>query len=185
MPRWPDEPVPTGRLDEPRFVRNGFDPTRVLRPRPPHTASPWARHIELARQNPALWNPTTQEYDGGWMLVSEIKKGGPRARQRAIKNDKSYIMRYVERYWPLERWQTRILTVPETWCDKQLYIRFLGTWTPEEAELERKQRSEKYQRDQLKAVENRRKRAQAAREKAAREELEARVKIRGRRRPGR
>lgn len=180
MPRWRDEYVPSGRFNEPEFVRNGFDPTKVSKPRRPATASPWFRHIELCRQNPARWNPATQEYDGGWALVAEVKKGGPLNRQRSIERDKNYLKLYVNKYWPLEWWQTRILTVPETWCDKQLYIRFLGMLTPEEKAVMVKERKEKYQRDQITANENRARRAREAREKAARDELASRDLVRRR-----
>jgi hypothetical protein len=118
------------------------------------------------------------------MLVSEIKKGGPRARQARMQSDRNSIQCYVERYWPLERWQLRTVTIAGTWCDKELYMRFLGELTPEEDALDRKQRREDYQARLAKAAENKRRRAQEARDKAALEEAEAQVRIRGRRRPG-
>lgn len=170
MPRWPDEPIETGRLDEPKFVH--FDPMK-RHWRPPPRPSPWKRHFELGRIHP-----------GQWMLVSEIKKGGPRARQARMQSDRNSIESYVERYWPLERWQLRTVTIAGTWCDKELYMRFLGELTPEEDALDRKQRREDYQARLAKAAENKRRRAQEARDKAALEEAEAQVRIRGRRRPG-
>jgi hypothetical protein len=179
VPRWPDEPIESGRLEEPRFVR-GFDPM-AHQWRPPPRPSVWKRHFELGRQNPAVWNPATQQYDGGWMLVSEVKKGGPRARQARIESDRWSIKQYVDKHWPLERWQLRTVTLVGTWCDKELYMRFLGTLTPEEDALDRKQRREAWEARQVLIGDNRRRRAQEARDKAAREELEARTKIRQRR----
>jgi hypothetical protein len=179
VPRWPDEPIESGRLEEPKFVHD-FDPL-AHHWRPPPSPSPWKRHFELGRQNPAIWNPATQQYDGGWMLVSEVKKGGPRARRARITGDRNSIELYVEKHWPLERWQLRTVTLAGTWCDKELYMRFLGTLTPEEDALDRKQRRERYEARLGKIAENKRIRAQQAREKAAQDELEARTKIRQRR----
>jgi hypothetical protein len=168
VPRWPDEPIETGRLAEPKFV-HGFDPEKYQW-RPPPRPSPWKRHFELGRLHPRQW-----------MLVSEIKKGGPRARRARINSDRQSILTYADLHWPLERWQVRTVTLAGTWCDKELYMRFLGELTPEEDALDRKQRREDYEAKQAKAAENKRRRAQEAREKAAREELEARTKIRQRR----
>lgn len=182
MPRWPDEPIESGRLEEPKFVRD-FDPEK-WRWRTPPKPSPWKRHFELGRQNPAIWNPATREYDGGWMLVAEVTKGGPRARRARMLNDRNQIQSYAKRHWPLERWQLRSIIIEGTWCDRQLYMRFLGELTPEEDALDRKRRREWYDGHVAKVAENKRKRAAEARERAARAELEARAKIRGRRRPG-
>jgi hypothetical protein len=183
VPRWPDEPIKSGRLEEPKFV-HGFDP-EAHKWQPPPRPSPWKRHFELGRQNPAVWNPATQKYEGGWMLVAVVKKGGPRARRNRIEDDRHAIQAYSNLHWPLERWQVRSVTLSGTWCDMELYLRFLGTLTPEEDALDRKQRREAYQARLAKTAEKKRRLAQEAREKAAREELEARVKIRGRGRTGR
>jgi len=184
VPRWPNEPVPSGRLEEPKFVRGDFDPLKISaggNVRQPPTASVWYRHVELCRQNPARWNPATGKFDGGWALISEIKKGGPRARRDAIRRDKVNVQEFVKRHWPLEWWESRIITIPETWCDKQLYLRYLGVRTPEEVALEAKVRSERYTAIMAKAVENKARRAAKAREKAARDELANRQLIRNRR----
>lgn len=181
-PRGRPRTAESGFLEEPVFV-HGFDPGHHVYKPPPYP-SPWKRHFDLGRQNPAVWNPATGEYDGGWMLVSRVVKGGCKARSAAINRDRSSIDSYVNRNWPLERWQLRMVTISGTWCDRELYMRFLGTLTPEEDALDRKRRKEYWEARQGKIIENKAKRAAAAREKAAREELEARVQIRGRRKPG-
>ena len=161
----------TGRLEEPRFVR-GFDPG-THKWKPPPKPSPWRRHFELGRQHP-----------GQWMLVSEAKKGGPKARTRIIQNDREKIRGFLWRQHPLERWETRCVTVSGTWCDRELYLRYLYTLTPEEHELDLKHRREKQRAHEAKVRENKERRAREARAKAQREEAEAQVKIRARRRPG-
>ena len=57
----------SGLIEEPVFIR-GFDPASYKWTAPPKP-SPWKRHFELGRANP-----------GKWMKVSEVKKGGCRAR---------------------------------------------------------------------------------------------------------
>jgi hypothetical protein len=161
----------SGRLEEPKFVP-GFDPVgyKYVRPSKP---SPWKRHFELGRAHP-----------NQWMLVSEVKQGGCRARQIRIQNDRQTIQNYVERHWPLERWQLKTITISDTWCDKELYMRFLGELTPEEDARDRAERRARHEARMGRAVQNKAKRAQEAREQAARDEIAARAQIRGRKRPG-
>jgi hypothetical protein len=175
---------PTGRIEDPKFVR-GFDPLAHLYKAPPRP-SPWRRHFELGRQNPAVWNPSTQRYDGGWMLVAEAKKGcgGPKARSLMIQRDREQIRVYLDRHHPLERWQTRQLTISGTWADRELYLRFLGELSPEENILDRKRRAEVIAARLAQQRENKARREAAAREKARLEEAAAQAKIRARRRPG-
>jgi hypothetical protein len=161
----------TGRLEEPEFIR-GFDPL-AHKWRPPPKPSPWKRHFELGRMHP-----------GQWMKVGEYKKGGPRARRDLINRDRGTIARYIDRYWPLERWQLRKVTLDGTWCDRELYMRFVGTLTPEEDAIDRQRRAVEYEARMKRAVENKARRAAAARQKAQEEEANARVRIRARRRPG-
>lgn len=165
------DPDKTGRLEEPVFVR-GFDPLQA-RWKAPLKRSPWERHFELGRQHP-----------GQWMKVSEVKKGGCRERTRAIGRDRASIEAYLERRVPLERWQLRVVTLPDTWCDRELYMRFLGTLTVEEDQRDRAERKARYAARQGLILAKKAERAQAARRKAQEEEAAAQVKIRARRRPG-
>ena len=172
MPRWPDSHSPeTGRLEEPEFV-HGFDPG-AYKWKPPPKPSPWRRHFELGRQHP-----------GQWMMVSKIIKGGCKERTLRIQNDRQTILNYADRNFPLERWQLRVITVQGTWCDRELYMRFLGELTPEEDAQDRAERRARWEAHQGKIKENKARRAQEAREQAARDEIEARAQIRGRRKPG-
>ena len=176
------KPLPSGRLEEPVFIR-GFDPMQAVYS-PPAKPSPWARHFELGREHPAVWNHGTQEYDGGWMLVSRIVKGGCKARLHRINSDREGINQYVARHWPCERWQLRLVTVAGTWCDRELYMRFLGTLSPEANELDRRQHKERYDAMMALSRERKAERMAAARRQAQQDEAAAQVRIRARRRPG-
>ena len=134
---------------------------------------PWARHLELGRQNP-----------NQWMLCSRVTKGGCRARAEVIHKDRTSIEGYLKRHFPCERWQLRQIIVPGTHCDRELYMRYLHTLTPEEDVLDRKRRREIHEQRMAVGAENKRRRDQRARDQAARDELAARQAIRGRRRPG-
>jgi hypothetical protein len=164
-------PPEYGVLEEPVFVR-GFDPAKHFWI-PPPPRSPWNRHFELGRQHP-----------GQWMLVAKIDKGGCKDRARRIESDRMRILNYLQRYLHLENWEVRRVTVSGTWCDRELYMRYLGEWTEEEYQLEMKRRRERYEAKQGLIAANKARRAQEARDKAREDEAAAQVRIRGRRRPG-
>lgn len=178
----PDKEIRTGRLEEPKFIR-GFDPMSSHW-RPKRGPNLWKRHFELGRQNPARWDAATGEYVGGWMLVSEIRQGGCKARLAAILRDRAGIERRLERDAPLERWQLRTITVVGTHCDRELYLRYLCTLTPEEDAMDRVARRKRWEAREALRAEKREQRAKAARDTAREEEAAAQVRIRGRRRPG-
>lgn len=161
----------SGFIEEPVFAR-GFDPGQH-KWHPPPKPSPWKRHFELGRQNP-----------GKWMMVSEVKKGGCRARLEAIQRDRNRIEGHLNRQCPLERWEIRQVTLDGTWCDRELWMRYLGELTPEEDARDRAQRRAKWEARTAKVIANRERKAQAARDKAREEEAAAQVRIRGRRRAG-
>jgi hypothetical protein len=169
--RQPTDPIETGRIDEPKFQR-GFNP-RAYNWKPPQSTSPWNRHFDLGRAHPRQW-----------MMVGEYKKGGPKFRRLAIRNDRRSIENYVHRWWPLERWELSQIVLTGTWCDRELYMRFLGELTPEEDALDRKKRRERWDELQVKRAENKVRREAEARAKALEERTKAEVKIRARHKPG-
>lgn len=178
-----ETPPKTGRLEEPVIVR-GFDPLTAPRGKGPIKRFDWARHIEVGRVHPARWDPIRGDWIGGWMKVSEVKKGGCKARREAIRRDKSRIEGWLDRYAPLERWQLRTVTVEGTWCDMELYLRYVETLTPEQDRADRQARRARWAARQAVVNENRARRAQEARDKALQQEAAARLRIRGGRRPG-
>ena len=169
------EEIPDTGVTEPIFARVDVDELHRLTFKRPQRnyRFPWRRHLELGRQQP-----------NQWMLASRVTKGGCRARAEVIARDRVKISGYVQRNYPLERWQLRQILVPDTYCDRELYMRFLGTLTPEEDALDRKLRRERYDALLAKAAENKAKRALKAREDAAKQERWAQQEIRARRRPG-
>lgn len=159
------DPLPkTARLPKPIFVRQP-----PLHWKPPHKPNPWKEHMELGRLHPA-WpdgrkpGPGWVDLNHGWMLVSSIRVGGPRATFKIIHSDEQSIYRYAKRDHPLERWQCRIRTLPGTWRDRDLYLRFMGTLTPEEDEADRAERKALYA-----------KRQQIIADKKTKKQLEARL----------
>lgn len=161
----------TGFIEEPVFAR-GFDPAANRWSRPP-AKSPWARHFELGRQNP-----------GKWMKVAEAKRGGCRHRLDVIQKDRRRIDVYLMRTVPLERWELRQLTLEGTWCDRELWIRYLHTLTPEEDAEDRRIRRLVWEQRRAVSNANKIRKAQEARDKAREAEAANQVRIRGRRRPG-
>jgi hypothetical protein len=161
----------TGMLPEPVFVR-GFDPLNAPKwhhPRP----FQWIRHVELGRLN-----------EGQWMLVSQVLKGGCKERLRRIVSDRQAIHKWLEAHHPLERWQMRTYTVAGTWCDRELYLRYLGEWTPEEKAADVARLKEECRVRMEKGRIRKAAEAEKAREKARQEQAQAQVKIRARRKPG-
>ena len=141
--------------------------------RPPHKPSPWQRHFELLREAP-----------GQWALVSEIRKGGCRARQKIINNDRTRIRDYLDRHHPLEHWTMRTITVAGTHCDRELWLRFDYYMSEEEAARYRWERQEDYQRRMAMGRERKKQREEAGQRKAQEDQAAARVAIQARRRPG-
>jgi hypothetical protein len=141
--------------DGPIIRRNdGAVPPALIRGEPvrgqyrrPVYQSPWARHVELARQNPP-WERPDGEFVGGWVLCARIKYAhgrGSKETWRLINNDKDRLWNYVDKAFPLERFQLSICTVADTWCDRELFIRYLYTLSVEEDILDRKRRKERFE----------------------------------------
>jgi hypothetical protein len=140
----PAELSPAGGRVEPRLVRGELPPPgRQIRKK---KRSPWERHIELAREFPARWDAAEREWKGGWVEcgVYTLKGDGPKARHKKRESDRRRIMFYVDRRFPLERFQVAMRCDPDTWCDLRLYIRFIQRFTPEEDARDRAQRRIRY-----------------------------------------
>jgi hypothetical protein len=164
----------TGYLDMPIFVR---EIPAFKRWRPPPKPSRWQKHFELGRQYPAWPDgrkppPGWVDNNHGWMIVSRVRKGGRQHTNDVMRRDRTDIVTWLDRHCPLERWQTRVHTLPDTWCDRDLYLRFLGTLTPAEHAQDRAERKAIYAKKQGLAAEKRAKRELEAR-LAARAEQEA------------
>lgn len=141
-----DDPMPTDLpktgMVEPRLIRGELhEPGKHGRRK---KKSPWERHIELARQFPARWDPVTESYHGGWIECAAHLKGGPKARARGLASDRRRLMFYLNDRFPLDRFQIATRTDPGTWCDLRLYMRFLRTLTPEEDAQDRYERRQRY-----------------------------------------
>lgn len=171
MPKEPDPLAIEAQLEEPVFVR-GFDPKKSQWAQP-RTTPRWKRHYELLHNNP-----------GQWAKVAEIKKGGPRATRAAIGNCRGSFLYFIKRDWPLERWEVQVVTVPQTWNQRELWARFIGTLTPEEHERDLADRKARYEDKMRRTRNNKERRAAEARRRAEEAEAEAKLQIRARRKPG-
>jgi hypothetical protein len=121
-------------------------------------------------------------HPGQWMLVAKVTKSTPKVSLRAINRDRNQIEGWLERHASLERWELRTITVAGTICDRELYMRYLHTLTPEEDAEDRRQRREASAARMVVVRANRERRAAEARRRAAEDEAAAQVRIRGRRR---
>lgn len=135
---------PASGVVEPRLIRGDLpEPGRQIRKK---KRSPWERHIELAREFPARWDAAAGEWKGGWIEcgVYMLKGDGPKARHKKRESDRRRIMFYLDRRFPLERFQLAMRCDPDTWCDLRLYIRFIKRLTPEEDRIDRIERRQRY-----------------------------------------
>ncbi len=149
---------------DPATYRNQFDPGRqadipdprafrgeIPKPRfhagPKPIPFPWKGHREIAMALPPVRDEATGGLRGGWVLCGEAKRkgDGPKTRRRLIWNMKKRLERFIDTRYPLERYQLVVVAAEGTDCDMELYMRFLGTLTPEEDVLDRKRRRENYQ----------------------------------------
>jgi hypothetical protein len=94
--------------------------------------SPFDHHFEVLRKHPRAF---AQVASYGVKAL-----GGKVEATHSARLDKERIKRYIERTAPLERWTTRIIVCAGTWGDRQLWLRFDGTLTPEEDRIDREQR---------------------------------------------
>lgn len=137
-----------GATAEPRLIRGEIpEPGRQVHRK---KRSPWERHIQLAKEFPARWDPERGSpskygnYSGGWIEVATQLKGGPKERRRKMELDHRRLERLLNDSYPLDRFQIARRTDPGTWCDIRLYIRFLFTMTPEEDTVDRVERRKRY-----------------------------------------
>jgi hypothetical protein len=179
------EPVQkTGILAKPIFVRGGLPPVYAYHP--PRKPSRWQEHFELGRQFPAWPNghkpPLGYEVDPerGWMLVSRVTRGGKETTNAAIRRDLRDIRSWLDRNCPLERWQMAVRTVPDTWAQRELFLRFLGTLSEAEDAIDRKERRARWEERERVSKEKKAKRALEARLAARAQEEANRAKGRSR-----
>ena len=137
--------------------------------------------MELARAHPGWPDgrpppPGWVDPGHGWMIVSRVTRGGRQSTRNAIERDKRAISGHLGRHAPLERWELVIRTVPDTWCDRELSMRFLGTLTPDEHVADLAERQALYERRMAAAAEKRAKKALEARLRARAEQEQNRAR---------
>lgn len=80
-----------------------------------------------------------REHEGRWAKVAVFrigsKEGPAMTKERSMtlaRNEKSYLVAFVRNEFPLERWKVSQRTTPDTWGDREVWVRYDGTWTEEE-----------------------------------------------------
>lgn len=171
----PSDTVPNDLNGPPEPKRpKGMVDLRFERPppgryRPPPRKSPWMAHFDLCRK---------EEHLGQWAIVSEHWKGGKRETHRLIYSDRRNIEQWLARNCPLEDWEFRIDTKRDTWCHRQLRIRFMGELTYAEAAKKAAERQRRQDFRTKRTAENRALRAIEARNAALAEQERNRASVR-------
>ena len=152
-PRW-------GTLDDPEFGAlpkvSGGDHAKLKS----KYRSNYTRHLKVLRDHP-----------GQWAKVFEVKisrtDGAIITRKvslRKVTTEKYGLIRYLRTDFPLEHWSIAVRTTPGSWGDREMWVRYEGTWTEEEREAAaQKRRQQQVWRRQ---VSTRRKQAKEAAAKA-------------------
>jgi hypothetical protein len=84
-----------------------------------------------------------RDHPKAWAKVAEYKAkamGGTVEAKAGARRGKAQIKGHVDKWYPLERWATRIICVQGTLGDRELWARYLGTLTEDEDRVDREQR---------------------------------------------
>lgn len=106
-----------------------------------------------------------REYPGQWAQVAVFDEGPPSRTAARIQSVSGEFLRYLRKYFPLEVWDISHRTIADTWNKRELWVRYHGTITHEQAAELRQARRERFLQG----------RANAARRRMARE-THARIK---------
>lgn len=104
-PEWGEVPAPMSIADLPR-------------PDPPYV-----RLLDMVRQKP-----------GAWAKIAVFDEGNQRATYEAQTRLCTKINRWLADYVPLEVWEIRRRRLPDTWSTREIWIRYVGDVTAEEAQ---------------------------------------------------
>ncbi len=120
-------PTPTGRyLARPEFGTPPPPPRRLRK------VYEFEDNLEIVRQHPGQWAKIA-EFKGG-------PKGGRATTLEMVNTAKRQVWYYLLKYHPLEDWNVKVCKVTETWADRELWVIFHRTMTPEEAMAKKNER---------------------------------------------
>lgn len=74
-----------------------------------------------------------REYPGTWACIAVFDEGSPGRTQTRMQSVSGEVNRYLRKYYPLEIWDISRRTIPDTWCRRELWVRYNGEVTPEQA----------------------------------------------------
>lgn len=104
-----------------------------------------------------------REYPGQWAKIAVFEDGSPKKTATRLTGVRTQISSYLLRSFPLEVWDQSSRRDVTHWSRRELWVRYNGVITPEEAAQLREARREVFQRGQINGEKKR-----AARETAQR-----------------
>lgn len=88
----------------------------------------YASHMEILRQHPGQWFVVAQfkvRADRRGSIITKKKTG------KLAAGEVTYIRRWTERL-PEEHWELALRVTPDTWGDRDVWLRYVGIWDPDE-----------------------------------------------------
>lgn len=103
-----------------------------------HPARKVFRYAELLHK--------VREHPNSWAMIAVFDEGPPSNTARRVAVVCNEVLSYLRRYFPLEVWDVSRRTIPDTWNRRELWVRYTGDLTPEQAAEARQARREMWQR---------------------------------------
>ena len=105
---------------------------------PPHIGGrrkkkpfPYGRLLDIVREHP-----------GQPAIIARFTKGPRKTTWNQARYQKDRTRKWLDENCPLEEWRLSIRTTMDTWGDRELWVMYVGPWSTEEMELDRKRRKE-------------------------------------------
>jgi hypothetical protein len=135
------KPAVSGALARPEF--GAIPPPR--KEKKPKAPFPYGFLIDTVREHPNI--PAA---------IAVFKKGTKRHTQMQVVYARDKVRKWLEENHPLENWRISVRTTPDTWCERKLYVEYLGTFDSlEEATDFRKRRRREWEEGRGRGLTNR------------------------------
>lgn len=74
-----------------------------------------------------------RERPGEWAKIAVYKGSNRKKILNEARASRARVWRFLQTQCPLEEWKVSVRPTPDTWCDRELWCKYVGTMTPEEA----------------------------------------------------
>lgn len=74
-----------------------------------------------------------REFPNTWALVAVFDEGSPKYTSSRVQTVSGELWRYLTRTFPLEVWEVSRRKVPDSWCRREIYVKYHGEVSPEVA----------------------------------------------------